>query len=142
MMKKTLTAQVEHVVLFHEADMLGIVWHGHYLRFFEMAREEFSRRFGLGVPELREARVAAPVVKAEVKYKAPARYGDTLVVEAAHVLERAPKFSIAYKVLEKGSRRLLAQGRTVQLFTSPGGEVFYFPPPVLEAFWKRWEEVK
>ena len=42
-----LTDQTEVVVKFNEADPLGIVWHGHYIRYFEDGRESFGKRYGI-----------------------------------------------------------------------------------------------
>jgi acyl-CoA thioester hydrolase len=138
MADKVLQTQVEHTVSFGETDMMGVVWHGHYLRFFEAAREAFARKYEIDVKQLAEADVRTPVVKADVKYKAPARYGDVLVIEARYSPKRGPKVVIRYKVMEKASGRLLALGSTTQIFTTPAGEVLYFPPPLLEDFWKKW----
>jgi len=137
--KKVLAESVEYTVQFHEVDLMGVVWHGHYLRFFELAREAFTRRYGIRVEEYREAGVMAPVVKVDVKYRAPARYAETLVIEASHAIERQPKLVMQYAVREKASGRLLATGRTVQLFSDAAGTVLFFPPPLLERFWKTWE---
>lgn len=135
---KVLKTQVEHTVNFNEVDMIGVVWHGHYLKFFEMAREAFAREHGIDVDELMKAKIGAPIVKAGVKYKAPARYGETLIIEAKYKLDREPKFILKFRVMEKESKRLLAVGQTTQIFTNPEGEVYYFPPPMLEKFWKEW----
>ncbi len=135
---KVLKSQVEHTISFNEVDMMGVVWHGHYFRFFEMAREAFARAHGIDVDALIEATLGAPIVKASLKFKAPARYGDALVIEAKHRIQREPKFVIDYRVVHKSSGRLLAVGQTTQIFTGPDGEVFYFPPPLLEKFWKTW----
>jgi acyl-CoA thioester hydrolase len=138
MAEKVLKTQVEHTVNFNEVDMMGVVWHGHYFRFFEMAREAFARAHGIDVDELIEATLGAPIVKAGMKFKAPARYGDALVIEARHRIRKEPKFVIDYRVMHRNSGRLLAVGQTTQIFTGPDGEVFYFPPPLLEKFWKTW----
>lgn len=135
---KVLKSQVEHTVNFNEVDMMGVVWHGHYVRFFEMAREAFAREHGMDVRDLVAAGLRTPIVKMDVKYKAPARYGEVLVIEARHAIEKEPKFILKFRVTEKESRRLLTVGQTTQIFTSPEGEVFYFPPPLLEGFWKKW----
>jgi acyl-CoA thioester hydrolase len=137
---KVLTSRVEHTVSFNEVDMMGVVWHGHYLRFFEMAREAFARDHGIDVKELVSSGLRTPIVKADIKYKAPAHYGETLVIEARHTIEKEPKFVLKFRVIEKESRRLLTTGHTTQIFTNPEGEVYYFPPPLLEAFWKKWGE--
>jgi len=46
-----LIAQIEIPVRFCEIDPLSIVWHGHYLKYFEEAREAFGRKYGLGYQE-------------------------------------------------------------------------------------------
>jgi hypothetical protein len=41
-MKKSLIEKTAIPVRFNEADPLGIVWHGHYIRYFEDGREAFG----------------------------------------------------------------------------------------------------
>lgn len=138
---KVLKVSVEHRVSFSEVDMMGVVWHGNYFKYFELAREEFARRFDVDVENLLKEKVFAPVVKAEIKYKAPVRYGDRILIEAIYNLERQPKFVLSYNVYEKESGRLMATGKTVQIFTKEDGSVYYFPPPILEKCWERWEKL-
>ncbi len=38
-----LVSTTEVLVRFNEADPLGIVWHGHYIRYFEDGREDFGK---------------------------------------------------------------------------------------------------
>jgi len=140
MSNKVLIARVEHIVNFNEVDMMGVVWHGHYLRFFEMAREAFARQYGIDVTHLIEDELRTPIVKVEIKYKAPAHYGETLIVEARYKIEKVPKFVLNFKIFSKDSSKLLATGTTTQIFTTPQGEVFYTPPPLLEKFWRKYEE--
>ena len=45
---KTLSHTVEVLIRFNEADPLGIVWHGHYVRYFEDGREAFGEQYGIG----------------------------------------------------------------------------------------------
>ena len=49
-MKKELTNKTEILVRFNEADPLGIVWHGHYIRYFEDGREAFGNMHELEKP--------------------------------------------------------------------------------------------
>ncbi len=133
-----LKARVEHTVNFNEVDMMGVVWHGHYLRYFEMAREAFGRKHGFDVQDFIDDSLLAPIVKVAIKHKAPARYGQTLVIEAGHTIKKEPKFVLTFRVTEKESNRLLVVGQTTQIFTKPSGDVFYFPPPLLKKFWKQW----
>ncbi len=49
-------------VRFSEVDTLQIVWHGHYLEYFEDARVELGRRHGINYTDIRAAGLTAPVV--------------------------------------------------------------------------------
>ena len=46
-------------VRFNEVDTLHIVWHGHYVNYFEEARRAFGRRFGIDYTTFIEQRIAA-----------------------------------------------------------------------------------
>ena len=50
-MEKVLKASKEFDVRFSEVDSMNIVWHGSYALYFEDAREEFGRVFGLSYHE-------------------------------------------------------------------------------------------
>ena len=47
MEKPKLTATKIVEIRFNEVDSMGVVWHGHYATYFEDAREEFGRKYGL-----------------------------------------------------------------------------------------------
>ena len=44
-----IAAEIEFDVAFHDVDMVGVVWHGHYLRYFENARWALMDRLGYGL---------------------------------------------------------------------------------------------
>ena len=130
----------EHVrlgVRFHEVDSLGIVWHGHYVAYFEEARRAFGRRHGVDYPVLAEHGLAAPVVELWADYKAPARLSDELDVTARLFRSESAKLEFAYEI--RCGRRLLVTGGTVQVFTSLDGGLLLAPPPLLRRLYKEWE---
>ena len=43
-----LSSKIEIPIRFSEVDSLRVVWHGHYVKFFEDGRETFGKEFGLG----------------------------------------------------------------------------------------------
>src|SRR3989304_800436 len=69
-------------VRFQEVDSLGIVWHGHYLTFFEDARVAFGRQYGIDYTDILQAGFTAPIVHVSCDYLNPARYGEQLDVTA------------------------------------------------------------
>lgn len=54
---------------FHEADPLGVVWHGNYLKYFERAREVLFRAFHYDYQTMRETGYAWPVIHVELDYR-------------------------------------------------------------------------
>ena len=47
------TAEVELTVPFHDVDMMGVVWHGNYFRYFEIAREALLNQFDYGYRQMK-----------------------------------------------------------------------------------------
>ena len=61
-----LTCTEEVRVRFNETDPLGIVWHGHYIVYFEDGREAFGRLHGLTYLDIQNAGYVTPIVKVPV----------------------------------------------------------------------------
>lgn len=70
----------EKKVYYHDTDAGGVVYYARYLEHLEEARTEFWRHKGIDIPALAGQGIVFPVVRLEIDYKAPARYGDTLRV--------------------------------------------------------------
>jgi acyl-CoA thioester hydrolase len=113
-----LTDQTEVIVRFNEADPLGIVWHGHYIRYFEDGRESFGKRYGISYLDFYHSGLAVPVVSVNCDYKKPLRYGDTVIVETIYVNSAAAKLKFEYKIYDGAKKSLIAAGSSVQVFVS------------------------
>ena len=61
-------------VRFHECDPLQIVWHGNYLRYFEVAREEFCEQNGISYLDVQNYGFATPIVRSWCEHKLPLNY--------------------------------------------------------------------
>jgi len=114
--RKSLTHRTEMNVRFNEADPLGIVWHGHYLRYFEDGREDFGKAFGLSYLDFYRHGFAVPVVSAECQYKKPLRYGDHMIIETTCVQVASAKLTFEYKIFDAATMGLAAHGSTIQVF--------------------------
>ncbi len=132
-----LSHQTEVIVRFNEADPLGIVWHGHYLRYFEDGREAFGKLHGISYLDCYKHGVAVPVVSVECNYKKPLRYGDTVLVETSYVNTIAAKLIFDYKIFEAEEKTLVASGSSVQVFVDAKNfELQLTLPPFFEE-WKK-----
>ena len=136
-LEETTTVRVR----FQEVDSLRIVWHGHYVSYFEEGRRAFGRRFGLDYPVFVQHQLAAPVVQLSVNYLAPARMDDVLAVTARLFPSEAAKLEFAYEIRRSGDHLLLATGSTIQAFTTLDGELILQPPPLLIERYREWESL-
>ena len=55
-------------VPFHDADMMGVTWHGHYIRYMEIARCELLERIGYTYLDMYDSGYAWPVVDLKIRY--------------------------------------------------------------------------
>lgn len=107
---------IEERVKFSEVDSMGIMWHGHYIRFFEEAREQFGLKNGLDYLSIYKLGYFTPIIKTEINHHAPLSYGDTAIIEATYCYSRAAKIIFEYKVYSKLNNKLAASGKTIQVF--------------------------
>jgi acyl-CoA thioester hydrolase len=132
-----LTHETEVIVRFNEADPLGIVWHGHYLRYFEDGREAFGKAHGISYLDCSRQGIALPVVSVRCDYSKPLRYGDTVKVHTTFVNCAAAKVMFDYKIFAIGAKTLVAKGSSVQVFVDlKNFQLQLTLPPFFEE-WKR-----
>ncbi|HEV7231796.1 MAG TPA: thioesterase family protein [Bacteroidia bacterium] len=123
-------------VRFNEVDSLRMVWHGHYLRYFEDGREDFGKQHQLGYLDVYAKGFLIPLVKAELDYKRPLKYGDQALVEVTYIDDPAAKLIFDYRILNAKDRTLVCSGRTIQVFLNLENELqLTVPDFFLE--WKR-----
>ena len=65
-------------VYYHDTDCGQVVYYANYLKYFEEARTEFLAQKGINIKELQASGVLFAVRETKVKYKNPARYGESL----------------------------------------------------------------
>lgn len=68
-------------VRYHDCDPLGIVYHGHYAKFFEIGRTEAFRKHNISYKKLEELGYALPVIEMNIKYFRPARYDELMDIK-------------------------------------------------------------
>jgi acyl-CoA thioester hydrolase len=116
-------------VRFCDTDLMGIVHHANYLAYFEMGRVEWLRRRGVTYADWTMRGLHLPVVDASVRYRAPARFDDALVVETCLVELRAASLRFDYRLQRRDE--LLAEGSTRLACIGPGHKPQRFPDDVL-----------
>ncbi|NVJ23533.1 MULTISPECIES: acyl-CoA thioesterase [Myxococcus] len=133
-MKPDLSHEIELSPPFHDIDLMEVVWHGHYVKYLELARCALLAKFDYDYPQMLASGFAWPVVDMRLKYVQPALYGKTLKIRA-EITEWENRLRIDYVIRDASTGRKVNQAHTVQVAVSMATkELQYICPPVL---WQR-----
>jgi acyl-CoA thioester hydrolase len=114
---------VREKVRFVETDMMGIVHHANYFRWFEMGRVEYLRQIGVLLKELLADGVVFPITDVECHYQASAKFDDYILIETTLEKISPVKMVFTYRVVREVDGVLLATGRTQNVFTDHDGKI-------------------
>jgi len=120
------STRTEIRVRFCETDLMGIVHHAQYLAYFEVGRVEWLRRRGITYSSWVARDIHLPVVDVALRYRAPARFDDVLVVETRLAELRWASVRYAYAITRGAT--LLVEGET-RLACVDGSHVLSRIPP-------------
>jgi len=114
---------------------MGIVYHGHYIAWFEVGRTEFCRAAGVPYRALEDSGLLILVTAVECKFRRSARYDDEVrvVTRLRGIASRGLTF--AYEAFDRDGR-LLAEGTTRHVFADAAGRPTRAPAEVVEALSK------
>ena len=115
-----LESRTQITVRYAETDMMGIVYHGSYLPWFEVGRTTLLKECGLPYRELEAQGYLLPVVELGAKFFRPALYDDTVVVITR--LQERPLLRIRLDYEVRRGEDLLVTGFTVHGFINKAGE--------------------
>jgi len=135
-MHKKLSDRTEIMVRFNEADPLGIVWHGHYIRYFEDGRESFGEKYGIRYLDCYQEGFVVPVVHIQCDYKRALRYGEKVIVETQYIPCEAAKLKFSYRLYNAATNELVATGSSVQVFLEKSNSVLQLTYPPFFENWK------
>jgi len=106
----------EHRVRFRECDPMQVVYHTHYIDYFEAARTEALREMGLPYKALQDSGVIMPVIDLGVRYRRSAYYDDLLAITS--IIKEMPRVRIRidYEVRRVDEPDLLVTGHVTLCF--------------------------
>jgi acyl-CoA thioester hydrolase len=114
-------------------DAYGVVWHGHYVGWFEVGRNDLTQRYQMGPLQLKEMSLLAPVVELDCQFKLPASFDASLLIQTTMEKTEVAKLIFHYRVLDQENKKVLATGSTTHVLTDLKGNLLYrVPPEVLE----------
>lgn len=107
--------EIEIRVRYAETDQMGVVHHGNYALYLEMARIEWLRKLGISYKNMEENGIGLPVVSLAINFKKSAVYDDVIKVKTQ--LQKQPTALINFDyILTNQNNELLCTAEVVLAF--------------------------
>jgi acyl-CoA thioester hydrolase len=124
-------AEVQLSVPFHDVDLMEIVWHGHYAKYFEIARCALLDSISYNYVEMKDSGYAWPIIELKTRFIKPARFGQDILVKAK-IAEYELRLKIDYLIIDAEQGTRLTKGHTVQVAVDmKRQELLLASPPIL-----------
>ncbi len=91
-------------VRYYETDLMGIVHHSNYIRYFEYGRIKMLEEIGLPISEIEGRGVMLPVVSTFCTYRTPSRMGETLRIISSVESMPMAKMKIKTRIVKESSQ--------------------------------------
>ena len=109
-----LHCDTEILVPFFDVDTMNVVWHGHYVKYLEVARCALLDKLGHNYTQMLESGYAWPVIDMQLRYVRGAVFGQTINVRASFV-EWENRLKVNYLITDLASGERLTRATTVQV---------------------------
>jgi len=114
-----IESRTQITVRYAETDMMGIVYHGNYLPWFEVGRTTLLKECGLPYKEIEALGYHLPVIELGVKFNRPALYDDTVTIITR--LKEQPTLRVHLEYEVRRGEELLVTGFTTHAFINKSG---------------------
>ena len=130
MNKALVSCEVEIEVPFFDVDLMDIVWHGHYVKYFEIARCVLLDKVGYNYMKMCESGYTWPVIDLRIRYAKPAKFGQKIIVYAG-IDEWENRLKINYQITDKITESKLTRGYTCQVAVNIKTEEMCYESPLI-----------
>jgi acyl-CoA thioester hydrolase len=122
---------VEIRVRYAETDRMGVVYHANYLVWCEIGRTDFIReRCGMSYADMERSGYQLAVADASIRYHAPARYDDRVLVHTTLTEVRSRTVTFEYLVTHADTGDRLVSARTTLVSIDPNGRTVAMPADI------------
>ena len=129
-------------VPFHDVDTMNVVWHGHYLKYFEIARYKLLDQFQYNYTQMRDSGYVWPVIESHVRYAHGILFQQKIRVRAI-LKEWENRLKIEYQIFDAQSGKRLTKGYTTQVAVHiENREMCFQSPQILLQRLNAWSEFK
>ncbi|WP_047536534.1 acyl-CoA thioesterase [Pseudomonas sp. 11/12A] len=112
--KGVLHTDTEILVPFFDVDSMNVVWHGHYVKYLEVARCALLDKIGHNYSAMSDSGYAWPVIDLQLRYVRGAVFGQKLNVRA-NLVEWENRLKINYLISDVETGERLTRAVSVQV---------------------------
>ena len=109
-----LHCDTEILVPFFDVDTMNVAWHGHYVKYLEVARCALLDKLGHNYTQMLESGYAWPVIDMQLRYVRGAVFGQTINVRAS-LVEWENRLKVNFLITDLASGERLTRASTVQV---------------------------
>lgn len=128
-------------LLYADTDMMGVIYHANYLKYFELGRTGFIEDLGYKYIDMENQGYYAPVYDIQITYKKPLRYGDRGFVKTWVEKNDGIKSVYGYQIVN-GEDDICAEGTSTHIIVKKES---FRPTSFKRAFpewYLKYEEIK
>lgn len=100
-------------VRYAETDQMGVVHHGNYAQYLELARIDWLEQFHISYKDMENEGVMLPVYELDFKFLSSAKFGDKLTIETSLRKLSGPKIIFDYKIYNQDEKFLTTASSTL-----------------------------
>lgn len=126
-----IEAEVVIEIPFHDIDVSGVAWHGHYVKYLEIARCALLDKINYNYPQMKESGYAWPIIDLRIRYPQPLCFQQKVRVKA-RLEEWENRLKLNYLIEDLETKKRLTKAYTVQVAIDMAtGEMQYVSPKIL-----------
>jgi len=125
---KNISVSIEQEVSFPDVDSYRIVWHGNYIKYFEIARCKLLDKIEYTYNDMEKSGYFFPIIDVNVKYIKPLVFGQKFIITAT-LQEWENKLTIDYTITDKITNQKLTKGHTSQIAVTISGHITQYQSP-------------
>ncbi|MCD5970532.1 acyl-CoA thioesterase [Pseudomonas quasicaspiana] len=112
--KGVIDVDTEVLVPFFDVDSMNIVWHGHYIKYLEVARCALLDHIGHNYTHMLESGYGWPVIDIQLRYVRGAVFGQRLIVRAS-LVEWENRLKINYLITDAETGERMTRASSIQV---------------------------
>ena len=106
--------KIEICVRYSETDQMSLVYHGNYVKYFEIGRIAWLKKIGISYKQMEDDGIMLPVIDVKINFRKPALFDDKLILTTK--LKRLPSYMIEFEYEIIRNDDLITRGYTKLIF--------------------------